>query len=134
MAAGHHRPGHLARRQPAPAPTGQGLPGPWPPLAARTGRLAISEACPTTHQLVVVNRPGGKVLSRPLRVDQSFTGLAFDPSGRHLLYTTWPGGHGLAARVRSLQVLRMLELLGGETSLGPEVRRIVADRLRAMLR
>jgi hypothetical protein len=36
--------------------------------------------------------------------------------------------------VRSPQVLRMLELLAGETSLGPEVRRIVADRLRAMLR
>jgi len=53
-----------------------------------TGRLAISEACPTTHQLVVVNRPGGKVLSRPLRVDQNFAGLDFDPSGRHLLYTT----------------------------------------------
>ena len=53
-----------------------------------TGRLAISEACPTTHQLVVVNRPGGKVLSRPLRVEQNFAGLDFDPSGRHLLYTT----------------------------------------------
>jgi hypothetical protein len=53
-----------------------------------TGRLAISEACPTSHQLVVVNRPGGKVLSRPLRVEQNFAGLDFDPSGRHLLYTT----------------------------------------------
>lgn len=57
-----------------------------------TGRLAISEACPTTHQLVFVNRPGGKVLSRPLRVDQPFTGLNFDPSGRHLLYTTGAPG------------------------------------------
>jgi Tol biopolymer transport system component len=53
-----------------------------------TGRLAISEACPTTHQLVFVNAPGGKVLSRPLRVNQPFAGLDFDPSGRHLLYTT----------------------------------------------
>jgi hypothetical protein len=53
-----------------------------------TGRLAISETCPTTHQLIFVNRPGGKVLSRPLRVDQNFAGLDFDPSGRHLLYTT----------------------------------------------
>jgi hypothetical protein len=53
-----------------------------------TGRLAISQACPTTHQLVFVDRPGGKVLSRPLRVDQNFAGLDFDPSGRHLLYTT----------------------------------------------
>jgi hypothetical protein len=53
-----------------------------------TGRLAISEACPTTHQLVFVNAPGGKVLSRPLRVKQPIAGLDFDPSGRHLLYTT----------------------------------------------
>jgi Tol biopolymer transport system component len=53
-----------------------------------TGRLAISETCPTTHQLVFVNAPGGKVLSRPLRVNQPFAGLDFDPSGRHLLYTT----------------------------------------------
>jgi hypothetical protein len=63
-----------------------------------TGRLAISEACPTTHQLVVVNRPGGKVLSRPLRVDQSFGGLNFDPSGRHLLYTTGAPGIPFSAR------------------------------------
>jgi hypothetical protein len=63
-----------------------------------TGRLAISEACPTTHQLVVVNRPGGKVLSRPLRVDQNFAGLNFDPSGRHLLYTTGAPGIPFSAR------------------------------------
>jgi hypothetical protein len=30
-------------------------------------------------------------------------------------------------------VLRMLELLTGETSLAPDVQRIVADRLRSML-
>jgi hypothetical protein len=63
-----------------------------------TGRLAISEACPTSHQLVVVNRPGGKVLSRPLRVDQNFAGLDFDPSGRHLLYTTGAPGIPFSAR------------------------------------
>jgi hypothetical protein len=40
----------------------------------------------------------------------------------------------LPARVRSLQVLRGLELLAGEASLAPEVGRIVADRLRATLR
>jgi aminoglycoside phosphotransferase (APT) family kinase protein len=39
----------------------------------------------------------------------------------------------LPVRVRSLQVLRMLELLAGETSLAPDVQRIVADRLRSML-
>jgi hypothetical protein len=53
-----------------------------------TGRLAISEACPTGHQLVFVEAPGGRVVSRPFRVEQSFGGLDFDPSGRHLLYTT----------------------------------------------
>jgi hypothetical protein len=63
-----------------------------------TGRLAISEACPTSHQLVFVNGPGGKVLSRPLRVDQSFGGLHFDPSGRHLLYTTGAPGIPFSAR------------------------------------
>jgi hypothetical protein len=40
----------------------------------------------------------------------------------------------LPVRVRCLQVLRMAELPAGETSLAPEVWRIVADRLRAMLR
>lgn len=40
----------------------------------------------------------------------------------------------LPDRVRSLQVLRMLELLAGETRLGPDVRRILAERLRDMLR
>jgi hypothetical protein len=63
-----------------------------------TGRLAIGEACPTTHQLVFVNAPGGKVLSRPLRVEQPFAGLDFDPSGRHLLYTTGAPGTPFSAR------------------------------------
>jgi hypothetical protein len=63
-----------------------------------TGRLAISETCPTTHQLVFVNRPGGKVVSRPLRVEQPFAGLDFDPSGRHLLYTTGAPGAPFATR------------------------------------
>jgi aminoglycoside phosphotransferase (APT) family kinase protein len=40
----------------------------------------------------------------------------------------------LPARVHALQVLRMLELVADETSLSPDVRRVVADRLRAMLR
>jgi hypothetical protein len=40
----------------------------------------------------------------------------------------------LPVRVRSLQVVRMLELLAGEASLAPGVQRIVADRLHAMLR
>ena len=39
----------------------------------------------------------------------------------------------LPVRVHALQVLRMLELLAGETRLAPDVQRIVADRLRAML-
>jgi aminoglycoside phosphotransferase (APT) family kinase protein len=40
----------------------------------------------------------------------------------------------LPARVHALQVLRMLELVTDETGLSPDVRRVVADRLRAMLR
>ena len=40
----------------------------------------------------------------------------------------------LPVRVRCLQVLRMVELLAGETRLAPEVRGIIADRLRSMLR
>jgi aminoglycoside phosphotransferase (APT) family kinase protein len=40
----------------------------------------------------------------------------------------------MAVRVHSLQVLRMLELLIEGTSLDPEIRAIVADRLRAALR
>jgi aminoglycoside phosphotransferase (APT) family kinase protein len=34
----------------------------------------------------------------------------------------------LPDRVRSLQVLRMVELLAGDTRLDPEIQRIVADR------
>jgi aminoglycoside phosphotransferase (APT) family kinase protein len=40
----------------------------------------------------------------------------------------------LHPRIRALQVLRMLELLVDQPSLSPDVRRIVADRLRAKLR
>jgi aminoglycoside phosphotransferase (APT) family kinase protein len=40
----------------------------------------------------------------------------------------------LPARVRSLQVLRMLELLAGQTTFTPDVQRIVAGRLQALLR
>ncbi len=39
----------------------------------------------------------------------------------------------LSSRIHSLQLLRMLELLTGD-SLGPGVRRIVAERLRTSLR
>jgi len=39
----------------------------------------------------------------------------------------------LLSRIRSLQLLRMLELFVGD-SLGPGVRRTVADRLRTSLR
>ena len=39
----------------------------------------------------------------------------------------------LLSRIRALQLLRMLELLAGD-SLGPDVRRIVANRLRTTLR
>jgi hypothetical protein len=63
-----------------------------------SGRLAISEACPTGHQLVFVDAPGGRVVSRPLRVEQPFAGLDFDPSGRHLLYTTGAPGTPFSAR------------------------------------
>jgi aminoglycoside phosphotransferase (APT) family kinase protein len=45
-----------------------------------------------------------------------------------------PSDPQLPARVHALQVLRMLELVADETSLSPDVRRVVADRLRAMLR
>jgi aminoglycoside phosphotransferase (APT) family kinase protein len=65
-------------------------------------------------------------------------------SSPSVLEAAWPAflqGAGIDAtdpelpiRVRSLQVLRMLELLAGETILGPDVQRIVADRLRATLR
>jgi aminoglycoside phosphotransferase (APT) family kinase protein len=40
----------------------------------------------------------------------------------------------LPARIHTLQVLRMLELVSDGTTLSPDVRRVVADRLRATLR
>jgi Tol biopolymer transport system component len=63
-----------------------------------SGRLAISQACPASHQLVFVDAPGGKVVSRPLQVEQTFAGLDFDSSGRHLLYTTGDPGTPFSAR------------------------------------
>jgi aminoglycoside phosphotransferase (APT) family kinase protein len=45
-----------------------------------------------------------------------------------------PSDPQLPARVHALQVLRMLELVTDEASLSPDVRRVVAARLRAMLR
>lgn len=57
----------------------------WQPGSSR---LAISEACSSTDQLVFLDAPGGRVVSRPLRLQQPIAGLDFDPSGRHPLYTT----------------------------------------------
>jgi aminoglycoside phosphotransferase (APT) family kinase protein len=82
-------------------------------------------------------------LADPL-FDVAWWAWAVSFSSPSVLETAWPAfldGAGidatdpeLADRVRSLQVLRMLELLAGRTSLGPDVQRIVADRLRATLR
>ena len=55
-----------------------------------SGLLAISETCPASHQLVYVNAPGGRTVSRPLQSSRPIVGLDFDPSGRHLLYTDAP--------------------------------------------
>ena len=67
----------------------------------------------------------------------SFAGPAVLESG----WPPFPRGAGIDAtdpelpvRVRCLQALRMVELLAGGTSLAPEVRRTVAERLGAMLR
>ena len=82
-------------------------------------------------------------LADPL-FDAAWWAWAVSFAGPAVLESAWPPflrGAGidatdpeLPARVRCLRVLRMVELLAGETSLAPEVRRIVADRLRAMLR
>jgi len=82
-------------------------------------------------------------LADPL-FDVAWWAWAVSFAGPAVLESAWPPflqGAGvdvtdpeLPARVRSLQVLRMLELLAGEASLAPEVGRIVADRLRATLR
>jgi aminoglycoside phosphotransferase (APT) family kinase protein len=82
-------------------------------------------------------------LAAPL-FDVAWWAWAVSFAGPAVLESAWPPflqGAGvdvtdpeLPARVRSLQVLRMLELLAGEASLAPEVGRIVADRLRATLR
>jgi hypothetical protein len=44
-----------------------------------------------------------------------------------------PAESGLSERVRSLQILRMLELLADEALVPGSVRPIVADRLHTML-
>jgi hypothetical protein len=68
--------------------------------------------------------------------------LAVSFSGRDILAAAWPSfldGGGIhatepdfAARIRALQVIRMLELLAADT-LAPDIARIVADRLHATL-
>lgn len=82
-------------------------------------------------------------LADPL-FDVAWWAWAVSFSSPAVLESAWPPflrGAGVDAtdpqlpvRVRSLQVLRMLELLGGGTGLTTEVQRILADRLRAMLR
>ncbi|MBA3261826.1 MAG: phosphotransferase [Thermoleophilaceae bacterium] len=82
-------------------------------------------------------------LADPL-FDVAWWAWAVSFSSPSVLDAAWPGflqGAGidatdpeLAVRVRSLQLPRMLELLADTTSLDPDVQRIVADRLRAMLR
>jgi aminoglycoside phosphotransferase len=82
-------------------------------------------------------------LADPL-FDAAWWAWAVSFAGPAVLESAWPPflrGAGIDAtdpelpvRVRCLQVLRMVELLAGEPSLAPEVRHIVAERLRAMLR
>lgn len=82
-------------------------------------------------------------LADPL-FDVAWWSWAVSFSSPSVLETAWPAflqGAGvdttdpqLPLRVRLLQVLRMLELLSSKSSLGPDVQRVVADRLRNTLR
>jgi len=82
-------------------------------------------------------------LADPL-FDVAWWAWAVSFSSRSILESGWPeflqGADidetepELSDRVLSLQVLRMLELLAGETTLAPEVQRTVANRLRGVLR
>jgi aminoglycoside phosphotransferase (APT) family kinase protein len=75
--------------------------------------------------------------------DPAWWAWAVSFSGPEVLERAWPAflegagidptDHELPGRIASLQVLRMLELLGGDTSLDSGVGSIVADRLRATL-
>jgi aminoglycoside phosphotransferase (APT) family kinase protein len=82
-------------------------------------------------------------LADPL-FDVAWWAWAVSFASRSVLGAAWPAflqGAGidpsdqqLSARVHSLQVLRMLELVADETSLSPDVRRVVTNRLQVMLR
>jgi hypothetical protein len=82
----------LAASRPVPAPDEGCQVGDlaWQP---GSGLLAISENCPASHQLVYVDAPGGRPVARAFRADQPISGLDFDPSGRHLLYTDDPNSN-----------------------------------------
>jgi aminoglycoside phosphotransferase (APT) family kinase protein len=76
--------------------------------------------------------------------DVAWWAWAVSSASPSVLEAAWPqflDGAGIDAtdpqlpvRVHSLQVLRMLELLAGDTSLDPDIQHIVAARLRAQLR
>jgi len=76
--------------------------------------------------------------------DAAWWAWAVSFSSPSVLQASWPGflrGAGIDAtdaqlpiRVRTLQVLRMLELLSATATLSPGVQHVVADRLQATLR
>ena len=77
-------------------------------------------------------------------VDVAWWAWAVSFSSAPVLEAAWPSflqGAGidaiepeLAERIDALQVLRMLELLGGDSPLDTDIAGILAGRLRAMLR
>ncbi len=76
--------------------------------------------------------------------DAAWWAWAVSFSSPSVLQASWPGfleAAGIDAtdaqlpmRVRTLQVLRMRELLSTTTTLSPDLQHVVADRLRATLR
>ena len=85
-------PGTSLAAKPTLPPLGQGLPGPRPRLAARHRPAGHQRSMPDHPSARVCRRAGRQGAIATLRVDQSFGGLQFDPSGRHLLYTTGAPG------------------------------------------